>query len=291
MDYILSDLKQCFIDISFTIKNNSSLELSKKTNVLNESGDNTKLLDQLCHNILTDKLLKNEFVHQIISEESEDIIKSNTNGDFLVCYDPLDGSSNIDVNVGTGTIFCIFNKDNKSRGSSILCAGYCIYSCSTQLILAKNNKVELYQLIDNDFKLIKGKINIPQKGNSYMINTAYKNEWISHNYDKNIIKDLNNMKYNMRWTGSLVLDAHRLLLTGGFFSYPVNNKNISGKIRLVYEAFPIAYIICCAGGFALSLYDEILKLRFSNDIHEKTELRLFSREEYLRFIEKRDYKN
>ena len=290
MEDIIDILKFCFKEISDKIRNNNSLILGDMTESLNKSGDNCKNLDIIANNIIKNALEKCKSVKNIISEEEDEIIELNKEGKYMVCYDPLDGSSNIDINVGTGTIFSIFDSGNIKSGRNILLAGYCIYSSSTQLVLCENSKVNMYQLIDNEFKLIRENIEVPLRGNIYAINTSYKYQWLEHCYDSNFISELIKKKYNMRWTGSLVLDAHRLLLNGGFFAYPKNNNNSFGKIRLIYEAFPIAYILSCAGGFAITLYDHILKMRFpKDDIHEKIEIRLFSEEEYYQFIGFRDY--
>jgi len=291
MDEVIKVLKNSCINISELIRNNNSLDIGKVTNNNNVSGDNTKILDIETHNILTNDLRKCKYVKKLISEESENIIDTgNEEGKYLVCYDPLDGSSNIDINVGTGTIFSIFDNDKIKTGRDILVAGYCIYSSSTQLVLAYNKEVNMYQLIDGEFKLIKKNIKMPNNGNILSINESYRYEW-QHTYDTQMIRNLVLKKYNFRWVGSLVLDAHRVLLNGGLFSYPINKSNKQGKIRLIYEAYPIAYIIYLAGGYATSLYDEILKLGFPIDnIHKKTELRLFSYQEYIDFIKIRDFR-
>jgi len=292
MDEVIKVLKNSCIHISELIRNNNSLEMGQFTNNNNVSGDNTKILDIETHHILTNDLRKCKYVKRLISEESEKIIDTeNEEGKYLVCYDPLDGSSNIDINVGTGTIFSIFDNDKIKAGRDIIAAGYCIYSSSTQLVLAYNKEVNMYQLIDREFKLIKKNIKIPNKGNIYSINESYRLEW-KHTYDKQMIMKCLINKYNFRCVGSLVLDAHRILMNGGFFSYPINKSNKQGKIRLIYEAYPIAYIIYLAGGYATSLYDDILKLGFPiDDIHKKTELRLFSYHEYIDFINIRDFRH
>ena len=174
----------------------------------------------------------------------------------MVCFDPLDGSSNIDSNITVGTIFAIYDlseSDNNTplsdilkNGNSIVCAGYCLYGSSTQFILA-TNRVQLFLLKNQQFKLIHDNLKIKEKGNIYSINESNKHKWIG---DKNqqFIEKLLDEKYTARWVGSMVTDCHRTLIKGGLFSYPENKKDTDGKIRLLYEAYPFAYIFKIAGG-------------------------------------------
>merc|ERR1712139_152699 len=125
--------------------------------------------DILSNDIIKDKLLKCKNIKAIGSEEENDLLYTNNiNGKYLVCFDPLDGSSNIDVNITVGTIFAIYEYTNNKilNGNNIICAGYCLYGGSTQFILAKN-KVEQYILINKEFHIINNDLKIKNKGNIY----------------------------------------------------------------------------------------------------------------------------
>uniref|UniRef100_A0A6C0M126 fructose-bisphosphatase n=1 Tax=viral metagenome TaxID=1070528 RepID=A0A6C0M126_9ZZZZ len=245
----------------------------------NISGDEVKTLDLITNNIMIKELSKNKNIKYLISEENEDIINIHKDGKYLVAFDPLDGSSNIDSNITIGTIFCIYKLDNNSLdkiilGKSIVSAGYCLYGGSTQLILAdKNNGVNLYVMNktqnSNKFKYI-SELKMPEKGKIYAINESNKYRWNNRNYIK-LVKEFIDLKYTQRWVGSLVADAHRTIIKGGFFSYPGDEKSPLGSLRLLYEAIPFCFIIENSGGNSY-LNDNLKdwkKIVFPKNIHVK----------------------
>ena len=193
----------------------------------------------------------------------------------------LDGSSNIDVNITTGTIFAIYKfKDGKIQsGRNIVAAGYCLYGGSTQLVLADEKGVNMYQLINNNFEIIKENIKVRVIGSTYAINESNKHIWIDSRYKK-ITESLINKNYTARWVASLVADAHRTLLKGGFFAYPGDKRNSNGKIRLLYEAYPFAYIYEKARGYASNGKINLLDVDFPKNIHQKTPIILSSKFEF-----------
>lgn len=270
MKEIIDNLKKAFIEISELMCNTDPYELSKLTDENNNSGDQVKSLDIISNNILKAYLIQCKEVSIIGSEEEEQFYyTNNTNGKYLVCYDPLDGSSNIDSNITVGTIFAIYNKESGLKdGNSIVCAGYCLYGSSTQFILA-DNKVDIYLLKKNKFILVKENLKIKEKGNIYSFNESYRNYWLG-NQDNAIIDELIKEKYSSRWVGSMVTDCHRTLIKGGLFSYPKNSKSLNGKIRILYEAYPFAYIFKVAGGESFDGENEILNIEFPENIHKKT---------------------
>jgi fructose-1,6-bisphosphatase I len=157
-------------------------------------------------------------------------------------------------------------------------AGYCLYGGCTQMIIAKK-EVSMYQLIDSNFKLIQNNLIYPPKGNIFSINESNKYIWSDNRYNQlmnNLIKE----NYSMRWVGSMVADAHRTLIKGGIFSYPANNKNKQGKIRLLYEAYPFAYIFNKANGKSSNGRQDILDIDFPNNIHQKIPIILSSDYEF-----------
>ena len=281
MDRIQNILEECFHEISKCINNYNSLTLGNITEHENDSNDQVKKLDIIADQILTKRLSKCKLIRKIGSEESKYLIETQfTEAPYLVCFDPLDGSSNIDINVTVGTIFAIYNYNNNTicNGHDIVMAGYCLYGGCTQMIIAKQ-EVSMYQLIDSNFKLIQDNLTCPKKGNIYSINESNKYIWRDDKYGK-MCDNLINQNYSMRWVGSMVADAHRTLIKGGIFSYPGNNKNKEGKIRLLYEAYPFAYIFNKANGKSSNGSQDILDIDFPNNIHQKTPIILSSDYEF-----------
>lgn len=285
---ILNIIKLSCKKISFLIRDSSSLELSKFSKEYNLSGDNAKKLDLIANSILKTELSNCELIRKVGSEEEDELHDTEyQNAPYLVCYDPLDGSSNIGVNITTGTIFAVYKYNNNQikNGNNIVMSGYCLYGGSCQLIVAKNT-VNIYQLENNEFKIISESWNIPEKGNYFSCNESKKYSLIDHRSNK-LFDLLINEGYNFRWVGSLVADAHRTLIKGGIFCYPANVKNPHGKIRLLYEAYPFAHIFKIAGGKSLNGKDNkcLLEVNYPKNIHQKTPIILSSNYEMNKFLE------
>lgn len=280
---IVDVLKASFIEINDLIRFTNSRELSNTENCNNESGDYVKKLDLETNNILKNNLLTCSNIRAIGSEEENTLCYTDyNNGKYLVCFDPLDGSSNIDANITVGTIFAIYEyKDNRiQNGHNIICAGYCLYGGSTQLIIANNNGVNIMLLSkDEGFKLMEENVTIKEKGNIYSINESNKHIWKNPKYNILVQKCIDE-KYTSRWVGSMVADGHRTLIKGGLFSYPANNKDTEGKIRLLYEAYPFAYIFKQAGGYSSNDDIPILDIPFPANIHQKTPIYLSGKHEF-----------
>lgn len=284
MEEILQSLKKACIEISEIMRNTNSISLSKLTEENNESGDDVKSLDLLSNTILKNHLSKNKYVEIIGSEEEEELIYLKDRYDlekkkkYMVCFDPLDGSSNIDSNITVGTIYSIYElPESKSiedlkDGNSIVCAGYCLYGSSTQFIQA-TNKVKIFLLKNKEFVLIDENLKIKEKGNIYSINESNRYKWIG-TINQNLIEKLLLEEYSARWVGSMVTDCHRTLIKGGLFSYPGNKKSPNGKIRILYEAYPFAFIFKIAGGYSLDGEINILDKEFPKNIHQKTAIYL-----------------
>lgn len=272
-DEILSTIKNSCIEISTLIRNSDSVGLAKLIKQTNQAGDEVKKIDVLCNNILKTNLMKCPEVRLLASEEEPSVVSTDhQNGKYLVCFDPLDGSSNVSVNITVGTIFAIF-KIRPDRtildGRDIVMAGYCLYGGCTQLIVANNTNVKMYTLVDDKFSITESNIKMPQSGNTYAINESNKYTFIDHRYNDCIDKFIRQGK-TARWVGSLVADAHRTLLKGGFFAYPGNTAFPNGKLRLLYEVYPFAYIIEKAGGVSSDgKCESLLDTPFPKNPHRK----------------------
>ena len=285
IDSIVESLKYSFIKISKEISNNSPLKMSSIISK-NSSNDDVKKLDIISNEYIIEELLKNKFVKTIASEENSELIQGNKDGNFFVSFDPLDGSSNIDSNITIGTIFAIFMDSNIRKekiGNSIVAAGYCLYGGSTQLVYTKKNMtkpvVNLY-LLDNEKKFVFiNELKMPDKGKNYSINESNKYIWNNNRY-KNLIDTFIKDSYTQRWVGSLVADAHRTIIKGGFFSYPADKRQ-NGKLRLLYEAVPFCFIVEQSGGkgYLSDSLDEWRDNMFPENIHEKTPLIIGSKKE------------
>ena len=279
MEEIITKIKIACKEISILIRNTNPTHLSREDNITNNSNEIVKYLDIESNNILKKHLSTIQQVYSISSEEEANEIIVNESGSYLVSFDPLDGSSNIDSNTSIGTIFGIYNKspfNNKAR-DCIVSSGYCLYGNSTQFVysyqLYKGIKME--QLIDNQWEIIKENYFIPLKGKYYSANLANQNKWDSQ--ITSIIHYLNNKSYGLRYIGSLVGDAHRTIIKGGVFMYPSDKSNINGKLRQYYEVVPISYLFEKGGGIATNdTFKLILDELMNEDMHYRRPIILSS---------------
>ena len=270
--------------ISFgNLRNNLGKEVGE-----NSDGDNQKALDifadeQFLHN------LRSSPVRYYASEEQEELVELNKDGSILFAIDPLDGSSNINTNVSIGTIFSLKRANNilseanavealLSAGKDQLASGYIIYGPQTTLIFTSGQGVDEY-ILDIEkgcFVRCRSNIRIPTESAEYSINASNYRYWSKPM--RAYIDDLNlgiegpaGKNFNMRWVASLVAETHRILIRGGIFIYPGDSRKgyESGRLRMVYECAPIAFIIEQAGGGATDIYNNILSLRAS-ELHGRT---------------------
>jgi len=264
-----------------------------KTNV---QGEQVQILDQISNDKLVDILAKNSSCAGYASEELKDPKIFNSSARFMVVADPLDGSSNISVNMPIGTIFGIIRNTDYGKSSFIksgryyISAGYSLYGPSDIFVICANNKVTEFTLDPqkNDYFLSRSEIKVPNKGSIYSVNEGNFSIW-----DNKIKKWLLNTKNpsgtsaknkKLRYVGSLVADAHRTLINGGIFVYPSDKNNQNGKLRLMYEANPFALIFTSAGGSAVDLEKEILDIEPEN-FHQRTPLIIGSKSDVNNFLE------
>ena len=294
--------------ISREVNKAGLVELLGITGQKNVHGEKVQKLDEYAQNVFVQTLRRSGKMCVMVSEESESLIpipKGYHTGKYVVCFDPLDGSSNIDANVSVGSIFGIYKKvssgehgteqDILQPGNTLYCAGYIIYGSSTMLVYSTGQGVHGFTLDPSigEFLLSHENIQIPEKGAIYSVNEGNINSW--NEGVKNFILSLKqplaaeSKPYSARYIGSLVADFHRNLLYGGVFLYPGDQRNPQGKLRLLYEAIPLAYIVEQAGGAASNGDQPILDV-LPQSLHQRTELYIGSKidvQSCVRFIQNR----
>ncbi len=261
------------------------------TGEVNVQGENVQKLDEFANKVLLYRMQRSGTLYAIGSEEEENIVlcPQETRGSYLLFFDPLDGSSNIDVNVSIGTIFSIYKKKDSiplhsdtvdkellMQGLEQVCAGYFLYGPSAMMIYTTGHGVHGFTLDPSigEFLLSHEDIQLPKCGTYYSVNTA--NECIWDENTKEAVRLFNlpndeDKPYSMRYVGSLVADFHRTLLKGGIFLYPRDTKKPEGKLRLVYEAAPLAFLAEQAGGKATDGINRIMEIMPDN-VHSRTPL-------------------
>ncbi len=296
---LLSDIALAAKVISLHVNKAGLLPILGSVDTKNVFGEVQQKLDVFANDAMIRSLAFGGYVCAMASEENEDLIPipdEYPTGKYICCFDPLDGSSNIDANVSIGTIFSIFRrttpedqpvsleKDVLQPGYSQVCAGYVIYGSSTMLVYTTGAGVYGFTLDPSygSFILSHPKIKIPSKGKIYSINEGNFNLWDEgvQNYVRWVkTPAANNGKpMTARYIGSLVSDFHRNLLKGGIFLYPADKKNKNGKLRLLYEANPLAFIVTQAGGKASDGFTRIQDIQ-PRELHQRTPLIIGSKED------------
>ncbi|MFO0872706.1 MAG: class 1 fructose-bisphosphatase [Phycisphaerales bacterium] len=256
----------------------------------NVHGEDQQKLDVMANEILVRSLGDRASIAVIASEEDEvpTIIRRGADGGkYCVLFDPLDGSSNLDVAVGVGTIFSVLRNDPNipdavetvcQPGSRQLAAGYILYGSSTVFVITTGAGVDMFELDPTigSFMLVKRNVRIPARSKTYSINEAYASQF-PPGYRK-YLEHAHASGYSSRYIGSMVADAHRTLLNGGVFMYPPTEKHPDGKLRILYEANPMSWIIEQAGGKAYSGVERTLEIR-PHHLHQRTSVLLGSPDE------------
>ncbi len=247
----------------------------------NASGEEVQKLDVLADNLLISCLKNSGECCGIASEENDTFvpIESSLNANYVVLFDPLDGSSNIDVNVSIGTIFAIYRRfsdegpcqleDFLQDGVEQVAAGYVLYGSSTMLVYTTGKGVNGFTLDPSigEFCLSHANMRIPTDGNIYAINqSAYRH---FEPCVQAFVDECMDCDCNFRYVGSMVADVHRTLIKGGIFMYPATTKAPQGKLRLLYECNPLSFIIEQAGGQATNGQQRILELE-ATKLHQRT---------------------
>jgi fructose-1,6-bisphosphatase I len=286
--------------ISREVKKAGLGDILGDTGEQNVSGDAVQRLDEFAHRILVHRMERAGVLCAMASEEQADVIQIPAKfpkGEYILVMDPLDGSSNIEANVSIGTIFSIYRSQAKDldrdtdladllqKGTEQVAAGYFIYGSSTVMVYTTGRGVHGFTLDPSvgEFLLAFSDVQTPDQGKIYSVNEAYWHYWDGTTQRAvSVFKDPNSdlgRLYSLRYIGSLVADFHRNLLYGGIFMYPTDYrdpKNPKGKLRLLFEAAPLAKIAEEAGGMATDGVNRILDLD-PRELHQRTPLIIGSR--------------
>jgi len=263
---------------------------------LNENiqGEVQKKLDVIANQLLKDILLDDSSVRSVASEEEDHAVGGHPEGKFIVAFDPLDGSSNIDVNGQIGTIFTIylarddvaFDSDEQfsQPGVNQVCAGYVLYGPSSLLVMSTGGPTRCYTLdsTHGGYLLTNKQLSVPEQSREFAVNMANYRYWDEPTqvyFDKLLYTCESFEKSSMRWNAAMVGDVHRILCRGGLFLYPQDKRsgNDNGKIRLLYEANPLALLVENAGGKATSRGTRILDIA-PTSLHQRVPVVLGSNE-------------
>ncbi len=299
---LISDLIVAAKVISREVNKAGLVEILGRTGDINVQGEEVQKLDWFANDTIVNNMKKSGHVCIMASEEEEDPLEvtAGYEGKYTLAFDPLDGSSNIDVNVNIGTIFSVHRKISDGKkgaiqdilqpGETQVCAGYIIYGSSTMLVYTTGQGVHGFTLDPSvgEFFLSHPDIKIPAKGKIYSVNEGNYNYWDEGtkayvNYLKRVDK-ASGRPYSTRYIGSLVADFHRNLIYGGIFMYPMDYKDPKkpkGKLRLLYEAAPLAMVVAQAGGYASDGKQDILEIN-PTALHQRVPLFIGSREDVLR---------
>lgn len=256
-------------EIAFRVSQGALAGVLGSTLDENIQGEVQKKLDVLSNQLLKDMLLDDDTVRAIASEEEDDVVGGHPDAQYIVAFDPLDGSSNIDINGQIGTIFTIYNARNDvpydselqfaQAGSEQVCAGYVLYGASTMLVMTTGGPTRCYtlDLTHGGFLLTEDQMTVPVDSNEFAVNMANYRFWdnlIQKYFDDVLYASEDYSNASIRWNAAMVGDVHRVISRGGVFVYPGDSRPgiENGKIRLLYEANPLAMLVENAGGLAVT---------------------------------------
>lgn len=286
---LLISIAECCHQISLVVKQGRLAGAIGQSGTINIQGERQQKLDVLANQVFIKNLEWQGLFAAMASEEMDTIYTIPNRypiGDYLILFDPLDGSSNIEINVSIGTIFSVFPVDKKhliteksflQQGKYQLIAGYALYGTQTQFVFTTGDGVHIFTL-DNytgQFILTGENLQIPLDTQEFAINMSNYRRW--QEPMKKYIDELLAGKegerakdFNMRWVASLVAEVHRIINRGGIFAYPTDDRAY-GKLRLLYEANPVSFIVEQAGGAGSNTRDRILEIQ-PKELHERVPL-------------------
>ncbi|NQZ25749.1 MAG: class 1 fructose-bisphosphatase [Colwellia sp.] len=284
-------------EISFRVSQGHLGDVMGSTLDENIQGEVQKQLDVVANELFKDILLESGFVKAISSEEEDHSVAGDENGKYIVSFDPLDGSSNIDINSLIGTIFSIHEAPTdikagdddmfKQAGNTQVCAGYVLYGPSTMLVMTTGSGTHFYVLdrTHGGYLLVERNVQVPTDTQEFAINMSNQRFWQAPM--QNYIDDLlagdtgpRGKNFNMRWIAAMVGDIHRVLCRGGIFTYPADSRKPEQpyKLRLMYEANPMAFLLEQAGGLAMTSQGRIMDIE-PDSIHQRVEVIMGSKNE------------
>ncbi len=291
---LVHDLTVAAKFVNSSIRRAGLLDVTGETGEINPQGEVQQKLDQIAHAEFVEALRRGGQACLIVSEEKDEIIPVETEADspYIVLMDPLDGSSNIDVNVSVGTIFSVYRRPEGygppdvaavlQPGTKQVAAGYVVYGSSTMLVYTAGDTVNGFTLdpLVGEFMLSHPELTMPERGRFYSID-----EGNSAAFDEGLEKYIRWMQYEQeepqtfktRYIGSFISDFHRNLLKGGIYMYPATKAYPEGKLRLMYEANPMALICEAAGGRAIDGRGRRTLEINPEEIHQRTPLFIGSR--------------
>jgi fructose-1,6-bisphosphatase I len=292
---LLNQMGLCAKLITSKVRRAGLANILGYTGETNVQGEKVQKLDEIANETLIQVLGRRGHCAAIASEEldSIEVFTNNPRAKYVMVFDPLDGSSNIDVNISIGTIFGILKRrdaegavtvgDFLVPGTELLAAGYVLYGSSTVLVITTGAAGGVhgftYDPTVGEFFLSHENLRIPDHGRTYSINegntASFSDEvrrWVAHLKETD---EASGRPYGARYVGTLVADAHRTLLKGGVFAYPADKKSPGGKLRLLYEANPFAFLFEAAGGKASTGRERILDIQ-PKELHQRVPLVLGS---------------
>lgn len=302
---LLNDIVTACKVISNLVNHGALVGVLGNADTTNPQGESQKKLDVISNEVF---LKSNEWAGHLAamaSEEMDDIYiipSKYPKGKYLLLFDPLDGSSNIDVNVSVGTIFSILKcsdgitqpsiQDFLQPGTKQICAGYALYGPSTMMVLTTGRGVNGFTLEQSigEFVLSHRDLKIPEDTSEFAINVSNIRFWEApvRRYVEECLEGKDGIRkkdFNMRWIASLVAEVHRILMRGGIFMYPIDSKIKAkgGRLRLMYEANPMSFIVEQAGGLGTSGRERIMEIE-PNNLHQRIPLILGSKNEVERIV-------
>jgi fructose-1,6-bisphosphatase I len=301
---LLNDILTACKKISHLVNQGDLIGTWGSSDSENVQGEVQKKLDIISNNMMIDALKWTGHLAGMVSEENDDPIKipgQYPRGKYLALFDPLDGSSNIDVNLTVGTIFSILRcdeginpttEDFLQKGSEQVCAGFVLYGPSTMLILTTGEGVNGFTLDQEigEFYLTHPEMSIPEDTQEFAINMSNQRFWEApiQQYISECVLGADGVRgkdFNMRWIASLVAEVYRVLTRGGVFMYPFDLRDPTkeGRLRLLYEANPIGFIVEQAGGMCSTGRERILELK-PKEIHQRVPVILGAKNEVDRIV-------
>ncbi|ACE85656.1 class 1 fructose-bisphosphatase [Cellvibrio japonicus] len=284
-------------EIAFRVRQGALSGVLGSTLDENIQGETQKQLDVIANQLIKDLLLEEPQVRAIASEEEDTVVAGNPKGAYTVAFDPLDGSSNIDINGQIGTIFTIYPArddvpaDSEAQfqqpGHQQVCAGYVLYGPSTILVMTTGGPTRGYTLdaTHGSYLLTQAQLSVPLNTQEFALNMANQRFWSApfQRYVQDLLLGETGpraKRFNMRWNAAMVGDVHRVLTRGGIFMYPSDNRNPRqpAKLRLLYEANPMAMLTENAGGKAWSENQRILNIQ-PDSLHQRVAVILGSANE------------